>query len=185
MWQRGLLKLIDFEGWIHRNCLVLWSSDVFFLEIHRNLMFLGHPDVSGISLLGTYIGNVRFRAFPMYCYSGFSRRYIGIEISMPIPMYVGPNLYIIYIGVGQHRLFPMYRQISPFKNTSEFKVFSQSRCISINFPRIYLHLLAIYSRASRPHFNFPRCCLYSLVAYSRANGVHYDLRGDSPEALSM
>ena len=48
MWQRGLLKLIDFEGWIHRDCLILWSSDVFFGGIHRNLMFLGHPDVSGI-----------------------------------------------------------------------------------------------------------------------------------------
>ena len=47
-WQRGLLKLIDFEGWIHRDCLFLWSSDVFFFKIHRNLMFLGHPDVSGM-----------------------------------------------------------------------------------------------------------------------------------------
>ena len=52
------------------------------------------------AVLGTYIGNVRVRALPMYCYSGFSRRYIGIEISMPIPMYVGPNLSIIYIGMG-------------------------------------------------------------------------------------
>ena len=48
MWQRGLLKLIDFEGWIHRDCLFLWSSDVFFFKIHRNLMFSGHPDVSGM-----------------------------------------------------------------------------------------------------------------------------------------
>ena len=29
MWQRGLLKLIVFEGWIHRDCLVLGNSDVF------------------------------------------------------------------------------------------------------------------------------------------------------------
>ncbi len=115
-------------------------------------------------VLCTYIGNARFRVFPMYCYSGFSRRYIGIEISMPIPMYVGPNLYIIYIGMGQHRLFPMYRQISPFKNTSEFRVFIQSRCISINFPRLYFHPLATYSRASENH---------------------YDLRGDSPGAGDM
>ena len=35
----------------------------------------------------TYIGTARLRAFPMYCYSSFSRRYIGIEIAMPIPMY--------------------------------------------------------------------------------------------------
>ena len=47
-WHRGLLNLIDFEGWIHRDCLILWSFDVFFFKIHRNLMFLGHPDVSGM-----------------------------------------------------------------------------------------------------------------------------------------
>ena len=51
-------------------------------------------------VFGTYIGNARFRAFPMYYYSSFSRRYIGIENSMPIPMYEGPNLSIIYIGMG-------------------------------------------------------------------------------------
>ena len=33
---------------IHRDCLFLWSSDVFFLGIHRNLIFLLNPDVSGI-----------------------------------------------------------------------------------------------------------------------------------------
>ena len=48
MWQRGLLNLIDFEWKIHRDCLFLRGSDVFFLGIHRNLMFLGHPDVSGM-----------------------------------------------------------------------------------------------------------------------------------------
>ena len=36
------------------------------------------------------------------------------------------------------------------QNTSEFRVFIQSRCISINFPRIYLNSLAVYPRASRP-----------------------------------
>ena len=102
-------------------------------------------------VFGTYIGNARFRGFPMYCYSGFSRRYIGIENSMPIPMYGGSNLSIIYIGMGQHRLFPMYRQKLPKQNTSESNNFFQSRCISINFPRIYLHPLAAYSRASQPH----------------------------------
>ena len=100
MWQRGLLKLIDFEGWIHRDCLFLWSSDVFFFKIHRNLIFLGHPDVSGMYGLCTYIGNARFRAFPMYYCTSFSRRYIGIEIAMPIPMYGGPNPSIKYIGMG-------------------------------------------------------------------------------------
>ena len=33
MWQRGLLILIDFEGWIHRDCLFLWSSDVFHFDL--------------------------------------------------------------------------------------------------------------------------------------------------------
>ena len=51
-------------------------------------------------VFGTYIGNVRCRAFPMYCYSSFSRRYIGIKISIPIPMYGVSNLSIIYIGMG-------------------------------------------------------------------------------------
>ena len=32
-----------------------------------------------------------FRAFPMYYCPGFSRRYIGIKISMTIPMYGSPN----------------------------------------------------------------------------------------------
>ena len=109
-------------------------------------------------VFGTYIGNARVRAFPMYHYSSFSRRYIGIEISMPIPMYKGPNLSIIYIGMGQYRSFPMYRLKSPKQNTSEFRVFIQSRCIPINFPRIYL---------------------LSPAAYSRASSSHYDLRGDS------
>ena len=51
-------------------------------------------------VFGTYIGNARVRAFPMYYYSSFSRRYIGIKISMPIPMYGVSNLSIIYIGMG-------------------------------------------------------------------------------------
>ena len=91
----------------------------------------------------------RLRAFPMYYCTSFSRRYIGIEISMPIPMYGGPNLSIIYIGMGQYRPSPMYRQKLPKQNTSEFRVFTQSRCISINFPRLYFHSLEAYSRASR------------------------------------
>ena len=100
----------------------------------------------------------------MYYCASFSRRYIGIEISIPIPMYGGPNLSIIYIGMGQYRLLPMYRQKLPKQNTSEFRVFIQSRCIPINFPRLYPHPLAEYSRAS---------------------GDHYVLRGDSLGALSM
>ena len=45
MWQRGLLILIDFERWIHRNCLLLWSSDVF------------HYDLRGDSLQMEVCGN--------------------------------------------------------------------------------------------------------------------------------
>ena len=37
--------LIDFEGWIHRDCLVLWSSDVF------------HYDLRGDSLQMEVCGN--------------------------------------------------------------------------------------------------------------------------------
>ena len=51
-------------------------------------------------VFGLYIGNARLRAFPMYYCTSFCRRYIGIEISMPIPMYGVPNLSIIYIGMG-------------------------------------------------------------------------------------
>ena len=36
------------EAKIHRDCLILWSSDVFFWGIHRNLIFLLNPDVSGM-----------------------------------------------------------------------------------------------------------------------------------------
>ena len=28
-----LLNLIDFEGWIHRDCLVLLGSDVFHFDL--------------------------------------------------------------------------------------------------------------------------------------------------------
>ena len=55
MWQRGLLILFDWgffgggwkvlEGWIHRDCLVLGSSDVF------------HYDLRGDSLQVEVCGN--------------------------------------------------------------------------------------------------------------------------------
>ena len=41
MWQRGLLILIDFEGWIHRNCLVLGSSDVFHYDLRGDSLRMG------------------------------------------------------------------------------------------------------------------------------------------------
>ena len=104
-------------------------------------------------VFGIYIGDARFRAIPMYGDPSFNRRYIGIEVSMPIPMYGGPNLSKKYIGMGQYRLFPMYRQISPKQNTSEFNNFFQSRCILINFTRLYLPSLAVYPRVT--HFTQP------------------------------
>ena len=104
-------------------------------------------------VFGTYIGNARFRAIPMYGDPSFSRRYIGIEVSMPIPMYVGPNLSKKYIGMGQYRTFPMYRQILPIINTSKIQVIIQSRCIHINFTRLYLPSLAVYPRVA--HFTQP------------------------------
>ena len=48
MWQRGLLILFDWggfggvwkvlEGWIHRDCLILWSSDVFHYDLRGDLL---------------------------------------------------------------------------------------------------------------------------------------------------
>ena len=130
---------------------------------------------------------------------------------MPIPMYGGPNLSIMYIGMGQYRLFPMYRPKSPKQNTSAFdnsyqsrcikiqhtsetQVFFKSRCIPINFPRCYLYSLAAYSRANHPHFNSPRfsCLTYGLGQFfmalktsslrSRARSF---IRGFAPEDESM
>lgn len=65
------------------------------------------------------------------------------------------------------------------RSTSGWSVLGAFRCISINFPRKYIHLRETYPRASQPHFNFPRIYLLSLAVYSRASGVHYDLRGNS------
>ena len=79
-------------------------------------------------------------------------------------------------------------------HTSETQFFFKSRCISINFPRIYLHPLAAYSRASHPYFNFPRfsCLTYGLGQFfmafktsslrSRARSF---IRGFAPEDESM
>ena len=39
MWQRGLLKLIDFEGCIHRDCDYLYDSDVFLSFSGMNSLF--------------------------------------------------------------------------------------------------------------------------------------------------
>ena len=85
MWQRGLLKLIDFGGWIHRDCLILWSFDVFHYDLRgdslgvwakwrRGLLILIDLDRSGVFLRDGYIGIACFYGVPMYSFL----RYIGI-----------------------------------------------------------------------------------------------------------
>ena len=74
----------------------------------RCILFLDTSE-SGILVESRCIRNVWFlehtsempnlRAFPMYYYTGLSRRYIGIEISIPIPMYGGSNLSNVRIMV--------------------------------------------------------------------------------------
>ena len=44
----GLLHLMDLEGKIHRDCLLLRRSDVFFFKIHRNQLIYRCSDVSEI-----------------------------------------------------------------------------------------------------------------------------------------
>ena len=36
-----LLNLIDFEGWIHRDCLVLLGSDVFHFDLRGDSLRMG------------------------------------------------------------------------------------------------------------------------------------------------
>ena len=126
----GLPDFVEF-----RCILFLDTSESDILRASRcirNVWFYAHT--SEMHDLG---------GFPMYYCNSFSRRYIGIKNSMPIPMYVGPNLYIKHIGMGQSRLFPMYRQKLPKQNTSEFQVFIQSRCIQI-ISREYTYIPSQY-----------------------------------------
>ena len=132
------------------RCILFWDtseSDIFVASrCIRNVWFLEHT-----SEMPT------FRAFPMYCYSSFSRRYIGIKNSMPIPMYGGPNLYIKHIGMGQSRLFPMYRQKLPKQNTSEFSNSWPSRCIKIHHTseiQVFIQSRCI-QKISREYTRFP------------------------------
>ena len=78
MWQRGLLKLIDFEGWIHRDCLFLWSFDVFHYDLRGDSLGVWAKWQRGLLKLivfeGGYIGIACFYGVPMYSFFG----YIGI-----------------------------------------------------------------------------------------------------------
>ena len=84
---------------------------------------------------------------------------------MPIPMYGGSNLSIIYIGMGQYRLFPMYRLKSQEQNTSAFDNSYQCRCIQIQ----HTSETQVFFKSRCIPINFPRCYLLSLVAYPRAS----------------
>ena len=110
------------------RCILFWDtseSDIFVASrCIWNVWFLEHTSEMP-----------PFRAFPMYCYSSFSRRYIGIEISIPIPMYGVLFLMKKYIGMGQYRPSPMYRQKLLKQNTSKFQVFIQTRCIASHLSR--------------------------------------------------
>ena len=58
-----------------------------------------------------------------------------------------------WANIGLFRCIASNRQISPKQNTSEFNNFIQSRCILINFTRLYLPSLAVYPRVT--HFTQP------------------------------
>ena len=66
------------------RCILFWDtseSDIFVeSRCIWNVWFLEHTSEM-----------LDLRAFPMYYDTGFSRRYIGIKISMTIPMYGSPN----------------------------------------------------------------------------------------------
>ena len=125
---------------------------ILFLDTSESDIFVESRCIWNVWFLEHTSEMPPFRAFPMYCYSSFSRRYIGIEISMPIPMYEGPIPSKIYIGMGQYRPFPMYRQKLPKIAKTKYIGIQQFHPIQmyfINFPRIYLLPLAVYPRASR------------------------------------
>ena len=96
-WQRGLLNLINWGSILGEDT----SELPIFVEF-RCILF-GDTSESDIFVESRCIQNVWFLehtsempnlgAFPMYYDTGFSRRYIGIEIAMPIPMYGSSNLF--------------------------------------------------------------------------------------------
>ena len=167
----------------------MWNSDVFFFWIHRNLILLLNPDVSGMC---------GFWNIHRKCYHLGSFRCIvtlvsvggtsGLRFQCPSRC-TEAQIYLRntsgWANIGHFRCIAKYRQnkihrnsvihsnpdvsqlisreytYSPSQsiparagknkqNTSEFRVFIQSRCISDNFPRIYLHTLVVYSRAGQP-----------------------------------
>ena len=167
MWQRGLLNLIDFEGWIHRDCLLLWSSDVFFFWIHRNLIFLLNPDVSG--MYGFW--NIHRKCphlGPFRCIvtlvsvgdtSGWRIRFPSRCTEVHIYLYNTSG----WANIDQFRCIAQKCQNKIHRNSvihnhpdvSKSSIHRKPRFSSnpdvfhINFPRIYLSALAAYSRAGQ------------------------------------
>ena len=147
MWQRGLLNLIDFEGWIHRDCLILWSSDVFFFGIHRNLIFLLNPDVSG--MYGFW--NIHRKCHhlgPFRCIIALVSVGDTSGLRLRCPSRCTEVQYQVkntsgWANIGLFRCIASNRQILPKQNTSEFSNFIQSRCISL-ISREYTRSLSQY-----------------------------------------
>ena len=130
------------------------SSDVFFFWIHRNLVSLLNPDVSGMcgfwNIHRKYQHLGPFRCIVTQVSVGDTS---GLRFQCPSRctkvQYQVKNT-SGWANIGLFRCIASNRQISPKQNTSEFSNFIQSRCISINFPRFYSLSLTVYPRASQP-----------------------------------
>ena len=167
MWQRGLLNLICFEREIHRDCLLLWNSDVFFFWIHRNQIFLLNLDVSGMYGFWTihrkchHLGP--FRCIVTLVSVGDTS---GWKLLCPSRC-TEVQIYLQYTSgwanTGHFRCIALKCQNKIHRNSvihnhpdvSKSSIHRKSRFSSnpdvfhINFPRFYLSALAAYSRASR------------------------------------
>ena len=66
MWQRGLLNLIDYEGWIHRDCLVLGSSDVFHYDLRGDSLGALSMWQRGLLILTDFEGWIHRDCYYLY-----------------------------------------------------------------------------------------------------------------------
>ncbi len=180
------------EAKIHRDCMILWSSDVFFFGIHRNLVFLLNPDVS-VMYGFWHIHRRCYHLGPFRCIVTLVSvgDTSGLRFQCPSRC-TETQIYLRntsgWANIGHFRCIAKYRQnkihrnsvihsnpdvsqlisreytYSPSQsiparagknkqNTSEFNNFFQSRCIHINFTRLYLPSLAVYPRVT--HFTQP------------------------------
>ena len=159
--------LRDLEDKIHRDCLLLWSSDVFFFWIHRNLIFLLNPDVSGMCGFWTihrkcpHLGP--FRCIVTQVSVGDTS---GLRFQCPSRC-TEVQIYLYntsgWANIDHFRCIAKNCQNKIHRNSvihshpdvSKSSIHRKPRFSSnpdvfhINFPRIYLSTLAAYSRASR------------------------------------